>query len=204
MRDKQSRPQTPLVMQGRVWGITFTLEVSWALPSVLMRERTPTSIQVLLMTESEYTEEQGVVILSIWEWNPWHFSTTLPSKVISQTLPRMPSRVWGLRLGGKSEMNVYRSGEWMSSGTHGHTLSWGMGVTTRDYKCIIVLIQLIKDTNCTLPCTLPHVVAAVSTNPCTTLYPIFCFWKQFTGRGIVHSQTIFPLCEQKIGWAREY
>ena len=58
------------------------------------------------MTESEYTEEQGVVILSIWEWNPWHFGTTLPSKVIPQTFPRMPSRVWGLRLGGKSEMNV--------------------------------------------------------------------------------------------------
>ena len=197
MTGKQSRPQTPLVMQGRVWGITFTLEVSWALPSVLMRERTPTSIQVLLMTESEYTVEQGVVILSIWEWNPWHFSTTLPSKVISQTLPRMPSRVWGLRLGGKCEMNVYRSEEWMSSGTHGHTLSWGMGVTTRDYKCIIVLIQLIKDTNFTSHSTLPHVVTAVSTNPCMTLYPTFASGNNLQVEVLYIPRPFFPSASKK-------
>ena len=44
----------------------------------------------------------------------------------------------------------------------------------------------------------------VSTNPCPDPIPYLCFWKQFRGRGIVHSQTISALRERKIGRAREY
>ena len=56
--------------------------------------------------------------------------------------------------------------------------------------------QLIKATNSTSPCTHPCVFLLVflETNPCPTLYPTLCFWKQLRGRGILCSRALpsFP------------
>ena len=52
--------------------------------------------------------------------------------------------------------------------------------------------QLIKGTNSNMPCTRPRVflLAFLETNPCPTLYPTLCFWKQLRGRGILRSQAL--------------
>ena len=51
--------------------------------------------------------------------------------------------------------------------------------------------QLIKGTNSTSPCTHPCVFLLVflETNPCPTLYPTLCFWKQLRGRGNLHPRS---------------
>ena len=50
---------------------------------------------------------------------------------------------------------------------------------------VVLFEQLIKGTNSTSPCTRPRVflLAFLETNPCPTLYPTLCFWKQLRGRG---------------------
>ena len=50
--------------------------------------------------------------------------------------------------------------------------------------------SLVRATNQGSPCTRPRVflLAFLETNPCPTLYPTLCFWKQLRGRGILRSQ----------------
>ena len=52
---------------------------------------------------------------------------------------------------------------------------------------VVSFEQLIKGTNSTSPCTRPRVflLAFLETNPCPTLYPTLCFWKQLRSRGIL-------------------
>jgi len=72
--------------------------------------------------------------------------------------------------------------------------------------------QLIEGTNSTSPCTRPRVflLAFLETNPCPTLYPTLCFWKQLRGRGILRFQAppSFPslfrtASDRKLGGAWE-
>ena len=71
--------------------------------------------------------------------------------------------------------------------------------------CIHISFNLIVTKNgrlrgtiySTTPCTRPRVflLAFLETNPCPTLYPTLCFWKQLRGRGILRSQAL-PAREQ--------
>ena len=64
--------------------------------------------------------------------------------------------------------------------------------------------QLIKGTNSTSPCTRLRMFLLVflETNPCPTLYPTLCFWKQLRGRGILHSQACPEEQEKRPGFCR--
>lgn len=66
----------------------------------------------------------------------------------------------------------------------------------------VVLIQLIKDTNCISPCTLTHVSAAVSANPAEPYTLPFVSGNNL-GIKVLYIPDHFSLCERKIGWARE-
>ena len=57
---------------------------------------------------------------------------------------------------------------------------------------VVSFKQLIKGTNSTSPCTRSRVflLGFLGTNPCPTLYPTLCFWKQLRGWGIVRSQAL--------------
>ena len=62
--------------------------------------------------------------------------------------------------------------------------------------------QLIKGTNSTSPCTRPCVflLAFLETNPCPTLYPTLCFWKQLKCRSILCSQAFNHLQQLHVSW----
>ena len=76
----------------------------------------------------------------------------------------------------------------------GYYLEVGLA-TARARTHVVSFEQLIKSTNSTSPCTRPCVflLAFLETNPCLTLYPTLCFWKQLRGRGILRSRDILDL-----------